>query len=294
MNTRARRVAGWVGLRRQLNVSGLTRREVHRMGLLLGGGALLAAPARAWADGQPVSPPTTPWVERLPLPAVLATSPLASPPNPAAHQYYKRFPPAKTYVVRAQERPHSFHPALPDGTIFGYEGVSPGPTIEARYGEPVLVRIVNELPADHKGFGSPQLCTHFHNFHSAPESDGGPWDQTLPGQSRDLHFTMARAGFTDRPRDPGPVPGRARGRRAGEPEHALLPRPRARLHRANVYRGLLGFFRVFDEQDTGDETDPSPRRGGCPAASSTSRSPSATSSSTPTASCSSTSSSPTA
>src|SRR3954447_9686771 len=116
MNAREREIARRVALRRQLNETGLTRREVARMGLLLGGGALLGTGLRtraARADDEPVSPPTTPWVEPLPLPKVLGTSKLSPPPNPAAFQYFKRFPPKKTYLIRTQERPHSFHRELP-------------------------------------------------------------------------------------------------------------------------------------------------------------------------------------
>ena len=41
--------------------------------------------------------------------------------------------------------------------------------------------------------------THLHNFHTASESDGGPWNWIRqPGQAaRDHHYSMARAGFTD-------------------------------------------------------------------------------------------------
>jgi FtsP/CotA-like multicopper oxidase with cupredoxin domain len=94
------------------------------------------------------------------------------------HQHYAQYPAQKYYVLTAKEQEHSFHPELPDARIWGYDGIVPGPTLDARYGQPILLRIRNELPAAHTGFGIPQLITHLHNFHTASESDGGPWDWT--------------------------------------------------------------------------------------------------------------------
>ena len=73
----------------------------------------------------------------------------------------------------------------------------------ARYGEPVLMRVVNMLPADNRGFGINKISTHLHNHHNAPPSDGGPlrWFDGLDltkntAQFWDYHYPNIRAGFT--------------------------------------------------------------------------------------------------
>ena len=70
---------------------------------------------------------------------------------------------------------------LPYSTIYGFNGMFPGPMINAEYGKPVLVRFENhldenELGLDRQDFGSPDwsFLTHLHNGHTAPESDGNP------------------------------------------------------------------------------------------------------------------------
>ena len=47
-----------------------------------------------------------------------------------------------------------------------------------RYGTPVITRRFNALPPieQNGGFGVPEVSTHLHNFHSAPDSAGGPCD----------------------------------------------------------------------------------------------------------------------
>src|SRR3954462_15876058 len=56
--------------------------------------------------------------------------------------------------------------------------MSPGPVLVLRYGRPMLIRRSNALPPpeENGGFGVPEVTTHLHNFHSAPDSDGGPCD----------------------------------------------------------------------------------------------------------------------
>jgi len=265
MNTEERRLARWMELRTQLTESGLSRRDAYRLGLLLGGGVLLGSGLRApRAEAQvvqvyPNSPPTRPWIEPLPIPPTLQPVPsLNPPPRPSAHQYYTFFPAPEFYEMRVRKAKHRFHPDLPESEIFGYEGIYPGPTIDAHYGRPYLLRIINELPADHKGFGIPQVITHLHNFHTAPESDGGPWDWLRPGEYKDHHYTMACAGFSD----PDKVPAPYRDDYGGDIRESMntlfYHDHRPDFTSANVYRGLAGFCRIFDKQDTGNEQDPNP------------------------------------
>ena len=52
----------------------------------------------------------------------------------------------------------------------------PPPLIKARYGEPVLMRIYNNMPMlrtqNNGGFGRNETQLHFHNAHNGAESDG--------------------------------------------------------------------------------------------------------------------------
>jgi FtsP/CotA-like multicopper oxidase with cupredoxin domain len=112
------------------------------------------------------------------------------------------------------------------------------------------VRFRNELPADHVGFGIPSVITHLHNGHTASESDGFPLDFYGVGQHRDHHYANILAGYDAFPPN-------------GDEREALgtlfYHDHRLDFTAPNVYKGLLGFYLLFDERDSGDETDPNPR-----------------------------------
>jgi spore coat protein A len=124
-----------------------------------------------------------------------------------------------------------------DTPIWGYDGVFPGPTIEARRGRRVVVTHRNELPVP--------TVVHLHGGVTPAESDGYPVDVVLPlGETADpATADRARAG----------VAGLARGNRA-----YVYPndQPAATLwyhdHRMGftgpqVYRGLAGFYLLRDD-----------------------------------------------
>jgi FtsP/CotA-like multicopper oxidase with cupredoxin domain len=257
MNDRNRCIAAMLDLRHQLTEARLGRRELAKLGLIAGGaywakGASLRA---ALAKETAISPRTRPWVEAMPP----ANRPLAETPmagyDEAAHQYGRHYRPKRTYKIPVMAGRHSFHKDLPASTIWGFGGVFPGPTIDARYGDPVLIRFLNQLPtvAGHKGFGHPEIATHLHNFHSASESDGGPWNWLKPGESRDQHYGMMRAGFTR----PERTPAEFRDAWGGDKRESLTTLffhdHRPEFTSANVYKGMVGVFRIFDEDDTGEE-----------------------------------------
>ena len=56
--------------------------------------------------------------------------------------------------------------------VMGYDGIFPGPTIEARRGRPVVVRHRNELPVP--------TVAHLHGGHTPAAADGWPLDLLLP------------------------------------------------------------------------------------------------------------------
>ena len=74
--------------------------------------------------------PLTPFVDALPLPRRLIAK---------EHD--------GSLVVTMRMGEHRFHRDLPVSKIWGYEGMVPGPTIEAERGHPVTVEWRNELEA---------------------------------------------------------------------------------------------------------------------------------------------------
>src|SRR5437899_7208615 len=77
------------------------------------------------------------------------TGNLNPPPDPAAHQLWAQYPPKKIYTIFEQEFQWKYHPDPPYNAGswgWGFDGITPGPTYQARYGEPILVRRFNSLP----------------------------------------------------------------------------------------------------------------------------------------------------
>jgi FtsP/CotA-like multicopper oxidase with cupredoxin domain len=61
-------------------------------------------------------------------------------------------------------------------TIWGYNGIYPGPTIKARSGRTAVVRQVNNLQES--------MSVHLHGGHTPPDSDGHPTDLIGPGATK--------------------------------------------------------------------------------------------------------------
>ena len=275
--------------RQELVKAGLTRRELVKMGVLstggVGGGLLLADKSLADGDGGLGSlPPLTPFVEPLPILPVLPEraaadldpAPTAAPnraTNPAtglpfegrteAHQSEDRFPPEAFYETRMGATSSKVHPALPPQTLWGFNQggadlaadppISPGPVLVMRYGQPSIVRRHNALPppAQSGGFGVPEVSTHLHNFHSCPDSDGGPCDPVEQrffsrGQYYDYFYNMQFAGWNSTNEPDGNVQ---------EALGFLWYHDHRVDHTAeNTYKGLVGPAIAFNDYDTGDET----------------------------------------
>jgi len=235
-----------------------TRRKLIKAGLLslpafqyaASAGAARSSPANSNGSG---SPPTPPFVAELPIPPVAqpVTTPLSPTPdvNPVAgeatrapHQRWNEFFPQKFYEIHEREAYHSFHPNLPASKIWGFDGIYPGPTFHARYGEPIVVRFRNELPPNHVGFGIPETTTHLHGGHIASESDGFPADFYASGLFKDNHYPNFFAGG-----DPREAQGTLHYH-----DH------RQDFTTQNVYKGLNGFYLLFDTLDSGNENDTNP------------------------------------
>ncbi|MEY8876618.1 MAG: multicopper oxidase family protein [Leptothrix sp. (in: b-proteobacteria)] len=194
------------------------------------------------------------------------------------HQHRAKNPPQFFYAQRyGAVPPVSIHPQLQKqvnfwGSNLGGADLSvdqpttPMPTIVSRYqagkNTAILVRRFNELPkgVPSGGFGKYSVSTHLHNFHSGPDSDGGPCDPRLgalsddpltqgrfffPGQYYDYYYSMKRSGFTN----PATPDGDVR-----ETLGTLWYHDHREAHTSeNVYKGICGFHLIFNEYDTGDE-----------------------------------------
>jgi spore coat protein A, manganese oxidase len=102
---------------------------------------------------------------------------------------------AAFYRLIMRQFQHKIHRDLPPTKLWGFDATSPGPTIEARHGQPVLVEWVNELPDKHflpvdysiRGAepGQPEVRTiiHLHGGRVPPQSDGYPENWYTPGKS---------------------------------------------------------------------------------------------------------------
>ena len=258
----------------ELVEAGLTRRDLVKLGLLTGAGYLVTklglSTRAAGAGGAPKSPPTTPWVEELPVPPVASpidAVSLGPAPTQALdfaagergrigpHQHWTLYDPARAdhYLIENRLTLASWHRELPLDPCWCFNGTFPGPRIHARHGRPVLIRFRNQLPSldQHVGYGRPTPSTHLDNGHQGSESDGNPLDTIEPGTFKDHLLLNRRAGFTD-PRS-GPD-GDVR-----ETLTTLWYHDQCLDFSAqNVYRGNVGLYHLFNEFDTGDENDPSP------------------------------------
>ena len=232
-----------------------------------------------------------------PVPAVLGggTGPIEGrPPGPIwAHQRWNEFPPhvavevtqegAKTNTVYnpgvpaslnsgidpATPIPLKFHPAWPTQDplkVWTFNGTIPPKLLIGRYGEPILFRHHNRLPADPRqngGFGIHTISTHEHNGHHGAENDGFTGAFFFPGQFYDYHYPICHGGYysfntgaTDprcgSPEDDGSIhnyPGDWRETMGTHWFHDHMFSFTAQ----NVYKGNAGMFNIYSSVDRGNE-----------------------------------------
>jgi len=268
--------------RQELIAAGMhRRRELLKLGLLTAGGMLVGKHGLSSrvADAKEMeSPYTVPFVDPLPIPLVKRPVPggiAALTPYPTIqpnwaggegrtrpHQAFLRYPdlfpslPEKVFEVRQRPALVRVSRNLPIQQMWGFDGMVPGPTYYAKYGEHILVRNRNDLPADNGGFGIPQVSTHLHNGHTPSESDGFPGDY-FPNPDNPL---IANATFYDQ-HYPNVLAGFASTHRPtyGDINEALSTLwyhdHRVGFTSQNVYKGLAGFYILYNEYDCGDETN---------------------------------------
>src|SRR5262249_51033903 len=143
----------------------LTRRQFHKLGLLGSSALLLPRSMTGGALGLSGSGLTKPLNQGLASPAVMPfTRPLVIPPV-LAPEYSDAT--LDFYRVTMQQAEVEIIPGTTT-TIWGYNGLYPGPTIRARSGRRVVVGQQNRLPES--------MSVHLHGGHTPPSSDGHPYD----------------------------------------------------------------------------------------------------------------------
>ncbi len=153
------------------------------------------------------------------------------------------------YTVRMIEFQQKLHRDLPPTTLWGYEGLYPGPTIVAQRDETVRVKWENHLPASRhllpvdttlhsSGPDIPQVRTvvHLHGAYVHAESDGYPeaW-YTNNYEIVSPLFKKCVYEYTNH----------QRASTLWYHDHAIG------ITRLNVYAGLAGFYIIHDKEEQG-------------------------------------------
>ncbi len=127
------------------------------------------------------------------------------------------------------------HRDLPPTRVWGFGSTSPGPTIETRSGEGVLVEWANELPTKHflpidrrlhgAEADKPEVrgVVHLHGAKAPPDSDGYPESWYVPGKSAVCYY-----------------PNNQDAAMLWYHDHTMG------INRLNIYAGLFGLFVVRD------------------------------------------------
>jgi FtsP/CotA-like multicopper oxidase with cupredoxin domain len=165
--------------------------------------------------------------------------------------------------------PLKFHPGFPTqepNSVWTFNGTIPPILVQGRYGEPLLVRHHNRLPADvtqNNGFGRHTISTHEHNGHHGAENDGFTGAFFYPNQFYDYHWPIVLAGIFE-------VNTNATDPRAGSPDgngginkvpgdwHETMSTHWFHDHMftftsQNVYKGNAGMFNIYSALDRGNE-----------------------------------------
>jgi spore coat protein A len=168
------------------------------------------------------------FVEPLPIPPAAKSLGLRPVPGTPKVQ-------APYFRLAMNEFTAKVHRDLPATRMWGYESASPGPTIETRSGEGLLVEWVNNLPTkhfmpiDHNLHGAeadkPEVraIVHVHGAKAPPEGDGYPDNWYVPGKSATYYYPNQQ--------DPALL---------WYHDHAMG------INRLNIYAGLFGLFIVRD------------------------------------------------
>jgi spore coat protein A, manganese oxidase len=199
---------------------GLSRRDLIKLTALSAGSAVLPLARLRFglADGQTSSPPVR--LFQLPLAVQQPLTPgTTTVTTPSGQIKYADLYDLTARLGRAQILPPPFNPT----TMWGYNGLFPGPLIRARSGVPVVVRHTNALTNVAPELG---LSTHLHGGNVDGFSDGHPFNEFQPGASKQYTYFNEQAAATMWYHD-----------------HGIQHTAR------NVYHGLAGFYLLSDANE---------------------------------------------
>ena len=174
-----------------------------------------------------------------------AAGPLASFVTPLSVPPVIRPKPGEVIPVRMVPFRHQAHRDLSPATMWGYNGIWPGPTLETRKGLPFSIKWSNHLPAKHflpvdptihgaeESVPEVRTVTHVHGAQVLPDSDGYP-DAWVTSDGKAGPVAAA---------DPTHYPNEQTARMLWYHDHALG------ITRLNVYAGLAGFFTIRDDDE---------------------------------------------
>jgi len=181
------------------------------------------------ASRQMLNPMTlTRFVDALPIPALAVSE--GTRPSPRNRKVQLPY-----YRLEMTEFEAKLHRDVAPTRQWGYGASVPGPTVETRSGQGVLIEWVNRLPkkhflpVDHTLHGAeadkPEVRTvaHVHGAKAPPESDGYPESWHTPGQSRVLYYPNEQDAST-----------------LWYHDHAMG------ITRLNMFAGLFGTFIIRD------------------------------------------------
>jgi len=187
--------------------------------------------ARAAAAGL-VDPNTlAPYVDPLPLPPRAVS--IGTRPDPEDRSRSIPF-----YRIAMREMRVKIHRDLPPTRVWGFNNSSPGPIIETRSNEGILVEWVNHLPTKHflpidhtlhgAGRDVPEVRSviHLHGGRTPPASDGYPEQWYISGKSAVNHY-----------------PCRQDATMLFYHDHSMG------TNRLNIYAGLQGMFLIRDAEE---------------------------------------------
>ncbi|MEM5788330.1 MAG: multicopper oxidase family protein, partial [Syntrophobacteraceae bacterium] len=182
----------------------------------------------------------TPFTEELFIPPL--AKPSAPFENPCAEEFkgLAGLAEPKFYEITMREGVAQIVPGV-DTRIWGYEGISPGPTFKVRHNEPTIVRFHSEVNAT--------TIVHNHGGHIPSKSDGSadvnPEMLIHPGESRVFCYPNIA------PVENGRQQMTDFASTQWYHDHGHIPELHVGTSGQNIYMGLMGFYLLTDEIEEG-------------------------------------------
>lgn len=121
--------------------------------------------------------------ERLQYPALSSVVPASTLAAPPVLVNISSAPGTVEVTLTARPTRLSLHQGA-STEVYAFNGRTPGPTLEVREGDKVIVHFRNELPK--------ATTVHWHGLHIPATSDGSPFHPVAPGERYDYVFTIPR------------------------------------------------------------------------------------------------------